>query len=265
VTGQTRARKPSGRMASSSPWDEDDFYDARALDPIVPSLAFFQPARSAAQAWSPDLSHAADQAEMLPTNLLVSPALPLASSWLPSMYSLEELPSHSPAHGACRPTPSVVIEPGDSQRASSATDRPTFARIPVEGVPVPSLAEQLQPDAAKQRWSRFACRFPGCGKHYASTDGVRKHCRRVHLDWLSRLNPGQVEQFAEEVRPQDGDVVTTMADMSTILPTMECTGLTLNNSSKPIRPTRRAEFGKKRKKKAADIKNATDSGSTSSP
>lgn len=27
-------------------------------------------------------------------------------------------------------------------------------------------------------WTRFLCRFQGCGKHYASTDGVRKHCRK---------------------------------------------------------------------------------------
>lgn len=38
--------------------------------------------------------------------------------------------------------------------------------------------------------SRFFCKFPRCGKAYASTDAVRKHCRQRHLDWLRRLGHG---------------------------------------------------------------------------
>mmetsp|Transcript_18028 Transcript_18028/g.38722 ORF Transcript_18028/g.38722 Transcript_18028/m.38722 type:complete len:222 (-) Transcript_18028:179-844(-) len=37
---------------------------------------------------------------------------------------------------------------------------------------------------------RFYCRFPGCGRGYASTDAVRKHCRQRHLEWLRRLGHG---------------------------------------------------------------------------
>lgn len=37
---------------------------------------------------------------------------------------------------------------------------------------------------------RFYCRFPLCGKGYASTDAVRKHCRQRHLEWLRRLGHG---------------------------------------------------------------------------
>lgn len=35
---------------------------------------------------------------------------------------------------------------------------------------------------------RFQCRYPGCSKLYASTDAVRKHCRKRHYDWLRRLD-----------------------------------------------------------------------------
>merc|ERR1712070_101225 len=35
---------------------------------------------------------------------------------------------------------------------------------------------------------RFQCRYPGCSKLYASTDAVRKHCRKMHFDWLRRLD-----------------------------------------------------------------------------
>lgn len=35
---------------------------------------------------------------------------------------------------------------------------------------------------------RFRCRFPGCSKLYASTDAVRKHCRKRHGEWLKKLD-----------------------------------------------------------------------------
>ena len=42
----------------------------------------------------------------------------------------------------------------------------------------------------KDGTARFYCRFPKCGKGYASTDAVRKHCRQRHLEWLRRLGHG---------------------------------------------------------------------------
>jgi len=35
---------------------------------------------------------------------------------------------------------------------------------------------------------RFQCKFPGCMKMYSSTDAVRKHCRKRHLEWLRKLD-----------------------------------------------------------------------------
>ena len=32
--------------------------------------------------------------------------------------------------------------------------------------------------------TQFTCRHPGCGKAYGCPDAVRKHCRKVHADWL---------------------------------------------------------------------------------
>jgi len=37
---------------------------------------------------------------------------------------------------------------------------------------------------------RFFCKYDGCGKGYASTDAVRKHCRQRHLEWLRALGHG---------------------------------------------------------------------------
>ena len=36
--------------------------------------------------------------------------------------------------------------------------------------------------------SRFRCKYPGCRKLYASTDAVRKHCRKRHLEWLRQID-----------------------------------------------------------------------------
>lgn len=34
----------------------------------------------------------------------------------------------------------------------------------------------------------FTCKFPGCTRQYASTDGVRKHCRKSHPEWLKEVD-----------------------------------------------------------------------------
>lgn len=35
---------------------------------------------------------------------------------------------------------------------------------------------------------RFQCKYPECMKMYSSTDAVRKHCRKRHLEWLRKLD-----------------------------------------------------------------------------
>lgn len=34
----------------------------------------------------------------------------------------------------------------------------------------------------------FCCKFKGCTRTYVSTDGVRKHCRKHHPEWLAQLD-----------------------------------------------------------------------------
>lgn len=36
--------------------------------------------------------------------------------------------------------------------------------------------------------ARYRCGFPGCSKRYASTDGVRKHARKAHNNWLHQVD-----------------------------------------------------------------------------
>ena len=45
--------------------------------------------------------------------------------------------------------------------------------------------------------ARFTCKHPGCGKAFASTDAVRKHCRQRHLEWLRGLGHGCPELYCE--------------------------------------------------------------------
>ena len=36
--------------------------------------------------------------------------------------------------------------------------------------------------------ARYKCSFPGCEKRYVSTDGVRKHARKRHTEWLAAVD-----------------------------------------------------------------------------
>ena len=46
----------------------------------------------------------------------------------------------------------------------------------------------------------YVCKFSGCGKSYASTDAVRKHCRKQHGEWLVSLgNQGMTELYCQRI------------------------------------------------------------------
>lgn len=38
---------------------------------------------------------------------------------------------------------------------------------------------------------RYICRFPGCRKTYSRTDALRKHARRRHGSWVTKLKPNE--------------------------------------------------------------------------
>ena len=63
------------------------------------------------------------------------------------------------------PTASVVVARGNARPVAN----------PNNSGPVPAFAI---PDAGVAPSTRYRCRFLGCGLDYASTDGVRKHCRK---------------------------------------------------------------------------------------
>ena len=76
--------------------------------------------------------------------------------------------------------------------------------LPVHATGVPRAEEvALAPPPSTEdagsmapSWLRYRCRYPGCNRHYASTDGVRKHCRKKvcggsagHAALPARLQP----------------------------------------------------------------------------
>mmetsp|Transcript_75152 Transcript_75152/g.125305 ORF Transcript_75152/g.125305 Transcript_75152/m.125305 type:complete len:146 (+) Transcript_75152:244-681(+) len=63
----------------------------------------------------------------------------------------------------------------DSSGSGSSSPKLARPRVAKDGAPPPGSC-------------RFQCRYPGCSKLYASTDAVRKHCRKRHFDWLRRLD-----------------------------------------------------------------------------
>ena len=52
---------------------------------------------------------------------------------------------------------------------------------------------------------RYFCRYPGCTKIYATTDGVRKHCRQQHNQWLKRLGPGCPDLYCRREGEGEGE------------------------------------------------------------
>jgi len=79
--------------------------------------------------------------------------------------------------------PSPLAE--DRSRSSSPEPSRKRPLSPWEGAKSCAIQKGAAVDA-----SRYFCKFPRCGKAYASTDAVRKHCRQRHLDWLRRLGHG---------------------------------------------------------------------------
>ena len=69
-------------------------------------------------------------------------------------------------------------------RATTPTDGDAF------GVNANNGFARYSPVPKPDGDAKFFCKFPGCGKGYASTDAVRKHCRQRHLEWLRRLGHG---------------------------------------------------------------------------
>ena len=51
-------------------------------------------------------------------------------------------------------------------------------RPPLLQAAVQTANSDGQTQGAEEPWLRYQCRYPGCNHHYASTDGVRKHCRK---------------------------------------------------------------------------------------
>lgn len=46
----------------------------------------------------------------------------------------------------------------------------------------------MLPTPAPACGTRYRCGYPCCTKRYASTDGVRKHARKMHPDWLREVD-----------------------------------------------------------------------------
>ena len=71
----------------------------------------------------------------------------------------------------------------------SACCRPALALLPTHPRPaVAPAAVVLRAGGPPPGTCRFQCKYPNCMKMYSSTDAVRKHCRKRHLEWLRKLD-----------------------------------------------------------------------------
>ena len=112
---------------------------------------------------------------------------PIRSSTTTSSGRRSVSPSTHHLNANSRPTSAVsgVKRPRNtspSLRTTGGANSPGLSHYNNEYGPMP------KPDGSGE--PKFFCKFDGCGKGYASTDAVRKHCRQRHLEWLRRLGHG---------------------------------------------------------------------------
>lgn len=118
-----------------------------------------------------------------------------SSTVAPAPPALEvNTPFESDGMDAIQALLSLQREPSPEARSDTGSSR-AASPPPVATRPERPERAQLQSAITKGSGSgdssiRFYCRFPRCGKGYASTDAVRKHCRQRHLEWLRRLGHG---------------------------------------------------------------------------
>jgi len=103
-----------------------------------------------------------------------------STSWATTPGELEvKANDEDDAESAIQALLALQRDPSPTVRDNSPSSR--------AGSPGPHLQSAIQKSDST---IRFYCRFPRCGKGYASTDAVRKHCRQRHLEWLRRLGHG---------------------------------------------------------------------------
>lgn len=89
--------------------------------------------------------------------------------------------SHVSSYETCPPSPTP---------SALSMDSPSFRPAGASSAPASASAMASRGVGPSSQAARFYCRYPKCGKGYASTDAVRKHCRQRHLEWLRRLGHG---------------------------------------------------------------------------
>lgn len=114
------------------------------------------------------------------TSLRITPAAP--------SYSAAPQPAPLPPQQT-RPVPPPHTIPREGIAMEEEEDDGAFGRVGSHALHAPRVRTNCR---------RFQCRYPNCMKMYASTDAVRKHCRKHHPHWLVRL---------EQLAAQEGNSI----------------------------------------------------------
>ena len=108
-------------------------------------------------------------------------------AWFENRRRLEDAVRKNPAATKADLNMLVQLQPVNLQRVEQS---------------YPMIEHQPSSHDERRKPKGFTCRFPGCDQFYASTDGVRKHCRKKHPQWLAKIKPfkgGVTASFARAV------------------------------------------------------------------
>lgn len=157
---------------TSSPWGGEDLTDAsvvelaEVLNDELLSYELLDP-----KAWS------------MPQRGLCLDTLPGAVSTDPTSH--HDIHTTTPQTTVPCPTqvPSDTFAPPSLQHHPLLHLRESLQESDRSTTPLEHTEQQEPPSPALNgKILRYHCRYPGCNHHYASTDGVRKHCRK-QVSW----------------------------------------------------------------------------------
>ena len=100
---------------------------------------------------------------------------------------------------AKRVSGSVATTPPRVKAAYQLTELCRLAASPANDTRVHGVAHGHEGAAKAESNTRFICKYPQCGRVYASTDAVRKHCRLRHSEWLSQFRHGCPSQYCDRI------------------------------------------------------------------
>jgi len=162
---------PDSKASTTIPLAADDCTEGEAMDTFMNALTAISELTPLESTESTN-----DEGDLLSPSVLP----PIHGSVYAGSICAAVKASKSKSCGSSAPAVPLPTPPNPTRKRKAASQGAESDSASLRYPPMPKVDGE----------PRFFCRHPGCGKGYASTDAVRKHCRQRHLEWLRALGHG---------------------------------------------------------------------------